>query len=77
MPTLPPSTDPSVARAISDLTMAYNALDRRIKAIEQSIANRPTPLTLKEIQQGLSANGAAPLNVTGLVGALPSLVIGP
>lgn len=66
--TLDGKTHYDVARQIRDMVTYINDLEATVVRLQQQIQALPRPLTLSEISRGLSANGAAPLNITGLVG---------
>lgn len=69
-PTLDRSkVDPQVIRAFQTLRAAITKLEADNAALRQQLAAMPKSLSLAEINHGLSASGAAPLNLTGLVGA--------
>jgi hypothetical protein len=67
------STDPRRSRETSvDLrTLAdhIGRLEARIGTLEAQIRAQPPILTLDQINTGLSAAGARPLNLAGLVGS--------
>ncbi len=58
----------AVEDLLDKLVRDAQAKDETIAQLQRQLAALPKPLTLQDIQQGLSANGAAPLNLTGLPG---------
>jgi hypothetical protein len=54
--------------AFDKITAAITGLENELAQLRAQVAAMPKPLTLAEISKGLSANGAAPLNLTGLPG---------
>lgn len=75
IPTLGTDVHPTVARAVDDIARTINELDTSTRMIQSALDARPLPLSLADIQQGLSATGSAPLNLEGLIG-LPVTAIG-
>lgn len=67
-PTIDGQVPYDVQRKINQTYDDVQTLKRLVAQLQQQIAAMPAPLTLPEISQGLSATGAAPLNLTGLTG---------
>lgn len=57
----------AVEDILDKLVAEVNRLGAENAALRANLTKRP-PLTLREISHGLSAQGAAPLNLTGLPG---------
>lgn len=77
IPTLSGKTDYQVETAIKRLRDHADLLERQVADAHARLTALPAPLTLQQIRDGLSATGAAPLNLTGLLGMsanTPSLV---
>jgi len=68
-PTLAGKAPREVDRSVTLLRNECNRLQAQVTALQTQVASLPAPLTVQQVQAGLSASGAAPLNLTGLVGA--------
>lgn len=58
----------AVEDTLDKLVAAVQERDDVIQQLQAQVTAIPPPLTLQQISQGLSATGAAPLNLTGLPG---------
>lgn len=67
-PTLGNGTPRDIAQSFSQLQDFVDQLEADNADLRKQLAALPVPLTLEEIRTGLSANGAAPLDLTGLTG---------
>ncbi len=56
----------AVQDALDKLIAWAQVLEQENAALKQRLAALPAPLTLAQIQQGLSASGSNPLNLHGL-----------
>ena len=54
--------------AIKRIADHNDALEQQIAVLKGSVAARPAPLTLQQINAALSSTGSTPLNLTGLAG---------
>lgn len=70
LPTFGPTDSRQVQTAFQSQNTALSALEARIAKLESDLADATSRiLTLQQINAGLSASGAFPLNVSGLVGS--------
>ena len=61
--------DYQVQVAIERLKAEVARVSGQVVGLHRTVSAIPAPLTFAEVQQGLSASGTAPLNLTGLIGA--------
>lgn len=69
LPTFPVGTPREIRDAFTSMQQTITDLQNHVVTLHQTLAAAPQPLTIAQINQGLSSGGAAPLNLTGLVGS--------